>query len=678
MESDQTTFSKEVYLFDAVRFVPSRNEVEVNGIKITLEPRLSKLLHVLCQASGETITRDEIMDQVWGDVIVSDVSLTRGISDLRKILRDDIQDPRIIKTVRKIGYRMLVQATLTELPSPSVSIKAARRIYGWSAVALLIAVALIWQLWPKPVPQRPQELEPVAVTTANEGGASVSRQGDVAYVIAHADRTDLVVWAAKSKQKITIFSWRAKIWATQWDRSASSIYVCADHDAGLAIYKVFPVSGAEPVLFMTLPYTITMGMAALDNDNLIISVGSASEPFRLLKLGLRDKGSEPFVDAPVGCVGAVYPCVSPNGQRILYSIAESYHRFTVFVCDVDGRNRVSVSAPNVSIYDLEWLSDTDIGYIATIEHKPYLYTKSFEAAALFESVIDLGSFASSLSVFDPYLVVENTHTDSDIVLFNKQSGQRRVTDSVLVETDGHYAPKRREVTYVSNENNHYQVFICGIDGTNKRVISPQTGRHGSPRWSHAEDQVAFIDRLGGPTKVYVYNLEQESTQEIVSNLAIDNISGFSLDDRELFVRMRDGDWSGVVGMDMNGVVTRRIKDAWKCVQLPDQSIVYNRLDEFSIWLLDEGEPLRIAETSAHVGSSWDVIGNHLFYIGVDYQLNELDLLSGEILFSQALSQSPFAIGNLSVVDEQTVCFDHVKSFHGDIYFGQLKSRLTSK
>lgn len=669
---ESQNFSKEVYVFDAVRFVPSRNEVDVDDRTTTLEPRLSKLLYVLCQAQGETVTRDEIMDRVWGDVIVSDVSLTRGISELRKILKDDIQNPRIIGTVRKIGYRMLVQAMLTELPAQKLSKRSLVGRWPWVALATVAALILGWRFGQQSEPIHTPRLKPVAVTTENEGAASVSRRGQVAYAVAGEDGEDLMVWDAKAQQRTRVFSWQRKIWSTAWDPASSVIYVCAEHNAGLAIFKVFPVENVEPILFATIPYSITMGMTVLSGDRVLVSAGSIAEGFRILLVDLMVDKTSVLVDAVPGTLGCVYPGASPDETKLIYAVAESYHKFSIFVSDMDGGKPVEVATPNMSIYDIEWVSKSVIGYLATIEHKPLFYIKAYDREAHFESQLDLGSFVSSLAIRDRHMVVENTHADPDIVIFNKQTGIRRVTDSVLIETDSHYAPNRKEIAYVSTENNQLQIFICGADGSNRRLVPYQGGRLGSPRWSRSEREIAFINRFGDPTSLVIYDLESARTSEVVSDNSVDSVCGFSLDDQEVFVRVRDLDWHGVVGMDRDGNVKRRIENAWKCVELDDGAVVYNRLDQPSVWLLEPGEdPRQIAETSGHVGSSWDVFGRSLFFIGSDYLLQELNLDRGEIVFSQQLNNSPFAIGNMTAVDAQTLCFDHVKNFHGDVYYGVL-------
>jgi transcriptional activator of cad operon len=79
----------------------------VSGSKeIFVEPRLLKLLHFLHIHSNKLVKRNELIDHVWGDVVVTEESLSKAVFDLRKFLTENFKDPPRITTVRKVGYRL--------------------------------------------------------------------------------------------------------------------------------------------------------------------------------------------------------------------------------------------------------------------------------------------------------------------------------------------------------------------------------------------------------------------------------------------------------------------------------------------------------------------------------------------------------------------------------------------
>ncbi len=71
---------------------PSINQISRNGRQLTLEPRLIDLLVFFAQHSGEVLSRDELIDNVWKRSIVTNHVVTQSISELRKSLKDNDED----------------------------------------------------------------------------------------------------------------------------------------------------------------------------------------------------------------------------------------------------------------------------------------------------------------------------------------------------------------------------------------------------------------------------------------------------------------------------------------------------------------------------------------------------------------------------------------------------------
>jgi TolB-like protein/DNA-binding winged helix-turn-helix (wHTH) protein/Flp pilus assembly protein TadD len=97
-------------------FVFSFDDVEVREREFTLfkagkvssiEPKAFRVLIFLLRNPQKLITKDELLNAVWGDTAVTEGSLSRCIWLLRNVLGDDIHSPRYIETVPKVGYRFI-------------------------------------------------------------------------------------------------------------------------------------------------------------------------------------------------------------------------------------------------------------------------------------------------------------------------------------------------------------------------------------------------------------------------------------------------------------------------------------------------------------------------------------------------------------------------------------------
>jgi DNA-binding winged helix-turn-helix (wHTH) protein/Tol biopolymer transport system component len=93
---------------------PQVNEISSGERSVKLEPKVMALLVYLAERPSQTVSRDELIEGLWGGVAVVEEALTRCVSQLRRSLADDAQDPRYIQTVSKRGYRLVAPVVLDE------------------------------------------------------------------------------------------------------------------------------------------------------------------------------------------------------------------------------------------------------------------------------------------------------------------------------------------------------------------------------------------------------------------------------------------------------------------------------------------------------------------------------------------------------------------------------------
>ncbi|MCI0512686.1 tetratricopeptide repeat protein [candidate division KSB1 bacterium] len=95
--------------------------------EIFLRPRVFETLLYLIQQHGHLVTKQELLDQVWSGVIVSETTLTHCIEEIRKAIKDDARHPRYLKTISRVGYKFMagVEAHTEPLPEPPMPASAA-------------------------------------------------------------------------------------------------------------------------------------------------------------------------------------------------------------------------------------------------------------------------------------------------------------------------------------------------------------------------------------------------------------------------------------------------------------------------------------------------------------------------------------------------------------------------
>ncbi|NOU51351.1 hypothetical protein HG263_12510 [Pseudoalteromonas sp. JBTF-M23] len=92
------------YIFETYTFDPELGVLYSEEEEIQLRPKLAQLLEYFLQNSGRVITRDELLSALWVNGEYRESSLTQSIRELRKQLKDNVQNPIFIKTYPQRGY----------------------------------------------------------------------------------------------------------------------------------------------------------------------------------------------------------------------------------------------------------------------------------------------------------------------------------------------------------------------------------------------------------------------------------------------------------------------------------------------------------------------------------------------------------------------------------------------
>lgn len=132
MPKSQSSFQS--FALGEYQVYPELDCVRRDGEEQHLEPRTMDVLQLLARRAGSVVSRDEILETVWNGDAVSEDSVTRCVSDLRRALGDSSQEQRLIQTVPKRGYRIRGECSLGE------SVREQERMFCASCASTVAAV----------------------------------------------------------------------------------------------------------------------------------------------------------------------------------------------------------------------------------------------------------------------------------------------------------------------------------------------------------------------------------------------------------------------------------------------------------------------------------------------------------------------------------------------------------
>jgi TolB-like protein/DNA-binding winged helix-turn-helix (wHTH) protein len=131
----------------------ARFELRRNGELLKLERIPMELLQLLLEKNGEIVTRQEIIERLWGkDVFVdTEHGINTAIRKIRATLRDDIERPRFIQTVSGKGYRFIGDRANGNGNSSGVAIEnlppaESQRVSAFPAQPVALSRGNLWSL----------------------------------------------------------------------------------------------------------------------------------------------------------------------------------------------------------------------------------------------------------------------------------------------------------------------------------------------------------------------------------------------------------------------------------------------------------------------------------------------------------------------------------------------------
>lgn len=141
----------EAFRIGSIEVVPCELSLNRAGQSIHLEPKVMQVLVAFAREPGRVLSRDDLIEIVWEGRIVGDASINRALSQLRAALAELGDESVQIETLPKVGYRLLIDGTLSEAKREARTEPTAawtKRALTASILLLVLVISSLW-LWPR-------------------------------------------------------------------------------------------------------------------------------------------------------------------------------------------------------------------------------------------------------------------------------------------------------------------------------------------------------------------------------------------------------------------------------------------------------------------------------------------------------------------------------------------------
>src|SRR5580692_3236732 len=103
-----------MYRFGEFTLDPRRRTLLRCDSPVSLTPKAFDVLFFLLQNPNRLVSKEELLQAVWGDTFVEEGNLTQHISHLRKALGDNTEDARLIVTIARKGYQFAGEVVISQ------------------------------------------------------------------------------------------------------------------------------------------------------------------------------------------------------------------------------------------------------------------------------------------------------------------------------------------------------------------------------------------------------------------------------------------------------------------------------------------------------------------------------------------------------------------------------------
>jgi Tol biopolymer transport system component len=567
-----------VIRFGAFELDTGAGELRKHGVRLKLQDQPLVVLTTLIEASGEVVTREELIRRLWpnGVHVDFDRGLNAAVNRLRQVLGDSAENPRYIETLARRGYRFL--APIDAPPATAVPETAAprqpRRWPLWAAAAaaiVLVALSIYGFAVRRAIRQSPPSEAYVAVPLTSFPGYEITptlspdgSQVAFAWTGPGLANSDIYIKVIGPGEPVRLTNDPAGDLSPAWSpdgRWIAFLRESATSPSGYTLIVVPALGGAERTIgtIVHLPYLVRSSspgaglvqswLSWTPDGQWILASDSDAErgPQRLIAFNV-SSGEVHGVTKPVpGTLGDGDPAVSPDGRSVAFLRVQGAGRGDLFVVDID-RNARPAGAPRritriqAGICDVVWTPDGRALVFSIGAARRTLWRVPADGTAEPVRVPVATDFASGVAISPGgRLVYVQRRVNSD--LWRIAASGRRPPVPLVVSTfsdvNPQVSPDGRRIAFGSNRSGEAQVWLANADGSQPHQLTDGRGwDSGTPRWSPDGRFIAFDANAGGSYDIYVVPATGGAPRRLTNSPVDDVIPSWSQDGRWIYFSSR--------------------------------------------------------------------------------------------------------------------------------------------
>ncbi|MCI0390079.1 MAG: winged helix-turn-helix domain-containing protein [Acidobacteria bacterium] len=551
-----------------------------------LEPRIMAALVFLAGHAGMTVTRDQLVEQLWDGAHVTEDALNRSISKLRKVFGDDPKNPAVIETIPKVGYRLIAPVVIespraktpahsnAQLPDTTVAaapmpleatgVASPRRFPLWAlclGLLLAVGIALPW-FWRRQSGKTVQTINLPAARVAPftsypglEILPAISPDGShvaFAWKGAAQDNWDIYIKQVETEPPFRLTSHPHSDLNPAWSPDGRLIAFARKSKTECGIYTVTPhgqserkLTGCHEESNLALSWSPDGKWLAYTDKTALY----APEAGFLLSLetGEKRRLTSPPADWLFGDSEIAF---APDGKTLAFARYSALGVADIYLTPIVGGEPKRLTFDNLKVHGLAWTPDGRSIIYSSNRGGSFGLWRIPAVGGEPERVATDGRSAEQPAIAPRgrLLVYEQWADQTNIwkvaLAPGREPALAPVTASTRWDEYPQYSPDGQRIAFVSDRSGSAEIWVCQSDGSASVRLTSFNGPYTrAPRWSPDGSRIAFDTSADGNFDVYVVIAAGGTPRRLMTDASEEHIAGWSRDGRWLyFTSNRTGSW----------------------------------------------------------------------------------------------------------------------------------------
>ncbi|MEK0159653.1 winged helix-turn-helix domain-containing protein [Pseudoalteromonas piscicida] len=632
-----------------VKIDPVGHILSSAGQVCCVQPKFIEVLTVLALAYPSVVTREEIIEQVWGgNLFVGEKALTNAIWHLRKTFKtllatneekSGIADLEVIETIRKSGYRLKVQptfldtkATLSKSSEKNLPFKI--KVIGAIATLLILFSVLLYFL----VEQSSYQLEGLTDYPGRELFPSVSPNEEyLAFAWrkfgSHAGLY-LKNLTRPDEPLEVLVDGPGNVSVSVWGRDNRTLFYIDKRSEECTVRSLDIVTKIQSnIANCVVDTTTTLSYSSEKNLlGFIAKQGLADAP-KVTLLNLNDKTATEL-GCELDCEGSELESIalSPDAKQIAISRNLSNGLENLYLKNLDTGKEVKILSGHDDLRGVSWHPTDDYLVVSMIEHGARsAYRLSLEGKMLGALPFDGLSYPSFSQSGRLYFHDWNINTSIMKLDLNAQvaSSPFPLLQSQTSFRYPSYSPVSKRLLFVSNQSGFDEIWMSDLEGDQRIQLTELQLQAMHPAWSPDGTKVIFTTKSHQGSQLQLLDTVTKQVTELETGLKYHGKPSWSQDGNSIYI----SDENNVFRIFLESrSAPLKLTAGTTAVEYKERLYVYkSELQEMWCMELATGAETLLFK-NAHMASSasWSVSDSGLYYLYVqhgDFRISYFDFAS---------------------------------------------------